>query len=157
MKNRVLVLTSIVALITGGVIFAKGKTEAVMAHFQHGDGIQHHQFGPELVDHIARELSLTDAQKSQVKALFETAQTTMRPLHQKLGEVRQQLEDATENGQFNETQVRDLANQQAQLMAEMIVEHERFKSKAFTLLTAEQRVKATQMLKRHSERFGMLH
>jgi len=153
MRNRVFVLVSIVALIAATTIFALGKRDAVMAHFQQAGGGMQHGFGSEMLDHIARELNLTEAQKTQVKALFEAGQNTMTPLHQKMDEVHKQLESATENGQFDEAQVRALASQQAQLMAEMIVEHERMKSKIFSLLTAEQRAKATEMLKRHSEHF----
>ncbi len=153
MRNRVFVLVSMVALITAATIFALGKRDAVMAHFQQAGGRMQHGFGPEMLDHIARELNLTEAQKTQVKALFEAGQNTMAPLHQKMDEVHKQLESATENGQFDEAQVRALASQQAQLMAEMIVEHERMKSKIFSLLTPEQRTKATEMLKRHSEHF----
>jgi periplasmic protein CpxP/Spy len=154
MRNRVFVLMSIVALITAGTIFALGKSEAVMAHFQHPGGGMQHGFGPEMLDHIARELNLTEAQKTQVKALFEAGRNTMEPIHQKMDDVHKQLELATENGQFDEAQVRTLASQQAQLMADMIVEHERMKSKIFSLLTPEQRTKATEMLKRHSEHFN---
>jgi protein CpxP len=156
MRNRVFVLVSIVTLIAAATIFALGKRDAVMAHFQQAGGGMQHGFGPEMLDHIARELNLTEAQKTQVKALFEAGQNTMTPLHQKMDEVHKQLESATENGQFDEAQVRALASQQAQLMAEMIVEHERMKSKIFSLLTPEQRAKATDMLKRHSEHFMTL-
>jgi Spy/CpxP family protein refolding chaperone len=41
-----------------------------------------------------------------------------------------------------------LAGQQAQLEADMMVEHLRAKSKVFGILTAEQRVKAEEMHKR---------
>jgi len=146
-------LVSMVALIAATTIFALGKRDAVMAHFQQAGGGMQHGFGPEMLDHIARELNLTEAQKTQVKALFDAGQNTMAPLHEKMDEVHKQLESATENGQFDEAQVRALASQQAQLTAEMIVEHERMKSKIFSLLTAEQRTKATEMLKRHSEHF----
>ncbi len=155
MRNRVFMLIGIVALVAAGTIFALGKGGAVMAHFQHGAGGPQQAFGPEMVDHIARELNLTEAQKTQVKTLFEAAQNTFEPLHQKMDEVHKQLESATENGQFDEAQVRALASQQAQLMAEMIVEHERLKSKIFSFLTPEQRTKATEMLKHHSDHFGM--
>ena len=68
--------------------------------------------------------SLTDAQKAQVKTLMEAGQTAMVSLHQKMDDAHKQLELATANGQFDEAQVRALATQQGQLMAETIVEHE---------------------------------
>jgi Spy/CpxP family protein refolding chaperone len=149
MRNRIFLLLSIVALVASVTILALGKGDVVLAHFQHrGDGP--HSFGPEMVEHIARELNLTEAQKPQFKALLEAGQNIVSPLHQKMEDVHKQLELATENGQFDEAQVRALATQQAQLMADMIVEHERMKSKIFSLLTPEQRVKAAEMHKRFS-------
>ncbi len=151
MRNRIFILVSIVALIVGATIFAVGQGDAVLAHLQHRGGGRPHSFGPEMVDHIARELNLTEAQKAQVKTLMEAGHATFAPLHQKMDDARKQLELATANGQFDEAQVRSLANQQAQLMAETIVEHQRTISKAYSLLTPEQRVKADEMLKRHSK------
>lgn len=148
MRNRLFVLTAIVALVIGATIFALGKSDVVMAHFQHGDGPRH-SFGPEMVEHIARELSLNDSQKGQIKSILETGQATAVTLHQKMDEVDKQIAAATANGQFDEAQVRALANQKGQLTADMIVEHERIKSKIFSLLTPEQRVKAEELHKRH--------
>jgi len=154
MRNRIFVLTSIVALIIGATMFALGQGGAVMAHLQHRSDGPRHSFGPEMVDHIARELNLNETQKGQIKTLLEGAHATMAPLQQKIGEVHKLLEAATANGQFDEAQVRALATQQAQLMAETIVEHQRLKSKAYSLLTPEQRVKADEMLKHHGRHMG---
>jgi protein CpxP len=149
MRNRIFVLASIVALIIGAMIFALGKSDVVMAHFQHGGGGPRHEFGPEMLDHIARELNLNESQKGQIKLLLESGHATATALHQKMDDVHKQIESATANGQFDEAQVRALATQQGQLTAEMIVEHERIKSKIFSLLTPEQRVKAEELHKRH--------
>ena len=97
---------------------------------------------------MARVLGLSEDQKTQIKALMESIGPAEEARHQKMEEIHKQLEAATANGQFDEAKVRDLANQQAQLQAEGIVEHERMKSKVFALLTAEQRVKAEEMHKR---------
>jgi protein CpxP len=154
MRNRIFVLASIVALIVGATIFAMGQGDAVMAHFQHRGDRPHDPFGPEMVDHVASELNLSESQKEQMKTLLVAGRAAVTPVQQKMDDVHKQLELATANGQFDEAQVRSLANQQAQLMAETIVEHERMKSKIFGLLTPEQRTKASEMLKRHSEHFG---
>lgn len=65
--------------------------------------------------------------------------------HQKMEELHKQMEALTANGQFDEAKVREVANQQAAIHADQIVEHERMKSKVFSLLTPEQRVKAEAM------------
>jgi protein CpxP len=151
MRNRIFVLMSIVALIIGATIFALGQSDAVRSHFQHRSDGPPHSFGPEMVDHIASVLNFTEAQKAQTKTLMEAGHAAVAPLQQKIEEVRKQLELATAHGQFDEAQVRALATQQAQLMAETIVEHERIKSKIYNLLTQEQRTKADELLKQHSE------
>ena len=154
MRYRIIVLVSIVALIIGATILALGQGDAVMGHlrhFQHRSDRPAHSFGPEMVDHIAGVLNLTEAQKAQTKTLMEAGHAAIAPLQQKIGEVHKQLELATANGQFDEAQVRALATQQGQLTAETIVEHERMKSKIYSLLTPEQRTKADELLKMHRE------
>jgi protein CpxP len=103
----------------------------------------------EMIEHISRELNLTDAQKDQVKTILESQRATEEERHAKLEDLHKQLEAATANGQFDEAQVRTLASQQAQLMTDQMVDHMRMRSKIYSLLTAEQRAKADQMMKRH--------
>jgi Spy/CpxP family protein refolding chaperone len=98
-----------------------------------------------MLEHISRALSLTDAQKAQAKAIMDSVEATASGIHAKLDDVHKQLEAATANGQFDEVQVRALANQEAQLEADMKVEHFRAISRVFAILTPEQRVKAEEM------------
>jgi protein CpxP len=143
MRNRILVIAGIAALIIGATVFA-------LAHGLQDKGQRMHGGGPQdMVEHISRELNLTDAQKEQVKTILEAQQATEDERHAKLDDIRKQIDAATANGQFDEAQVRTLANQQAQLMADEIVDHARMHSKLYSLLTAEQRTKADQMMKRH--------
>jgi periplasmic protein CpxP/Spy len=144
MRNRILVIAGIAALIIGTTIF-------VLAHGYQEKGQRMHGGPQDMVEHISRELNLTDAQKEQVKTILEAQHATEEERHAKLDDIRKQIEAATANGQFDETQVRTLANQQAQLMADEIVDHARMHSKLYSLLTAEQRTKADQMMKRHGE------
>jgi Spy/CpxP family protein refolding chaperone len=142
MRNRIRIIAAIVGLVIGASVLALG-------HGFQGQG--GHRRGPghgDMVEHLSRELNLTDAQKEQVKAIMASAEASAQGIHAKLDEVRKQIDAATANGQFDETQVRTLASQQAQLEAEMMVEHLRAKSKVFGILTAEQRAKAEEMHKR---------
>jgi periplasmic protein CpxP/Spy len=144
MKKRIIVIASIAALVIGATIFAVAQGPEAMKSM-HGYGPHGHG---DMLEHMARELNLTDAQKQQVKAIMESAESSAQGIHAKLEETHKQLEAATANGQFDEAQVRTLANQQAQLEADMMVEHLRAKSKVFGILTAEQRVKAEEMHQR---------
>ncbi len=150
MRNRIFMLGGIATLMIGLVVFAAGYALPGM-HAQEREGDGHHgrHFpGPEFVDRMARALDLTDSQQTQIKSILESARATGESLHNRIDEVHKQIEAVTANGQFDEAQVRALANQQAQLMADTIVEHERAKSKIFGVLTPEQRVKAEEMHKR---------
>lgn len=141
MRNRILGIAGIAVLVIGVAILALG-------HGFQGPG-GHGKGGPhgDMLEHMSRALNLTDAQKQQAKAIMDSVESTASGIHAKLDEVHKQLEAATANGQFDETQVRTLANQQAQLEADMTVEHFRAMSKVFGILTPEQRVKAEQLHK----------
>lgn len=145
MKNRILVIAAIAALIIGATVFALAQGHRDTGERMRGGG--HEQ----MVEHISRELSLTDAQKAQVKTIFEAQHATEEQRHAKLDDIRKQIDAATANGQFDEAQVRTLANQQAQLMADGIVDHARMHSQLYGLLTAEQRTKADEMMKKHGK------
>jgi periplasmic protein CpxP/Spy len=145
MRNRILVIAGIAALIIGATIFGLAQ-----AHREKGERVR--GGGPEeMIEHISRELNLTDAQKEQAKAIFEAQRASEEERHAKLEDIRKQIDAATANGQFDEATVRPLANQQAQLMADETVDHLRMHAKLYSLLTAEQRTKADQMMKNHGE------
>jgi len=144
MTKRLMAIAGIAVLIVGATVFALGHGLQGQGH---GKGERRHGPGPEMVDHMAKALGLTADQTTQIKAIFESVRAGEEARHAKLDELHQQLEAATANGQFDETKVREIANQQAQLMSDQMVEHMRMKSKAYSLLTPEQRTKADEMHK----------
>lgn len=156
MTKRILAIAGIAVLVIGATVFALGH--AVQGDGRgHGRGGRRGPFGPEMIEHMSRELNLTDAQKTQVKTVLDEAMTGEDARRAKDEELHKQLESITANGQFDETQVRNIANQQGALMADRIVEHERIKSKIFAVLTPEQRTKAEELHKRgggHGPRHG---
>ena len=138
MKKRILVIASIAVLVVAATVFALAQGHRGMGG------------GPEdMIEHISQALSLTDAQKEQVKAAFEAQRPIEEQRHAKLDELRKQIDAATANGQFDEAVVRPLANQQAQLQADQMIDHLRMHSKLYSLLTAEQKAKADQLMKQH--------
>jgi Spy/CpxP family protein refolding chaperone len=142
MKKRILVIASIAVLVVGATIFA-------LAQEHRGPGERMHGGPGEMIEHMSKELGLTDAQKQQAKAILDSQQAAGEERHKKLEEIHKQIEAATANGQFDEATVRPLANQQAQLMADEMVDHIRMHSQLYSLLNAEQRTKADQMMKEH--------
>jgi len=143
MKKKLLVIASIAVLVVAATVFALAQ-----GHMGQGEKMRHGGPG-DMIEHISRELNLTDDQKTQVKNLMESQRATEEARHAKLDDIRKQLDAASANGQFDEEKIRGLANQQAQLMADQMVDHFRLHSKIYGLLTAEQRTKADQMMKMH--------
>lgn len=140
MRNRIFGFAGIAVLVVSLAILALGH--GFQGPGGHGEGGH-----AKMLEHMSRALNLTDAQKQQVKGIMDSVEATAGGIHAKLEEVHKQLKAATANGQFDETQVRALANQEAQLEVEMKVEHFRAISKVFSVLTPEQRVKAEEMHK----------
>ncbi|HEV2827992.1 MAG TPA: Spy/CpxP family protein refolding chaperone [Pyrinomonadaceae bacterium] len=145
MKKQILVIASVAVLVVAATVFALAQG--------HPDGQKEKMRGPggpeQMIEHLSRELNLTDAQKEQAKALFEAQRGIEEERHAKLEAIHKQIEEATANGQFDEATVRPLASQQAQLMTEEMIDHLRLHSKLFALLTTEQKAKASEMMKRH--------
>jgi periplasmic protein CpxP/Spy len=88
---------------------------------------------------------LTDQQKTQIKQILENEKPKVQPLRDQLRNEHQQMAALTKDGAFDEAQVRNIANQQAQTQANLIVERQRVKSEIYQLLTPDQRTKADQM------------
>ncbi len=149
MKKSMFRFLGLAALITALVAFAIGQSAAKGYRFGMQESGPHPPPPPPNLDHMAQELNLSDAQKSQIKAILDAVHSTMASSHTKFADLHKQLETATANGNFDEAQVRAIANQQAQLTADLMVEHERAKSKIYNLLTAEQRIKFEELHKHH--------
>jgi periplasmic protein CpxP/Spy len=123
-------------------------TAAAPAEGWHGHG-QHH------MGWMAKQLNLTDAQKAQVKTMMQSQRATMRPLMQQLAENRQAMLTATASGAFDQAKVTTIANQQAQLMAQLTVQKESMQHQIYTqVLTADQRAQADQMRQKQLARIA---
>ena len=153
MRNKLFAGAGIAVLIIGVTVFALGHA------FQGGPG-GHGGRGKDharMMEHVTKELGLSAEQQTQVKTLFEGMLTAEEARHTKREELRKQLDEATKDGQFDETRVRAIANEQATLMADSLVEHERMKSKIYAILTPEQRTKADELHKRGGPGGGRRH
>ncbi len=136
----------VLALVAVGAIFTFAQ-KADKAHGRHRFG-RRGSFG-----RMAEKLNLTDAQKEQFKQIREAGKTKVQPLMENMKSIRGQLEAATADGQFNEEQVQALATQQANVMAQLIVEKERVKSQMFAVLTADQQTQLKTLKEQMKEKF----
>ena len=143
MKKVTIAIIAIIVLAIGAIFVVAQKSGG------HGFGRGFHR-GDEM---MLRGLNLTDEQKAQVKQIMEASKTKAQPVFEGLKANHQKLEVLTANGAFDEAHVTAVANEQAALSAQLIVERERTKSQVFALLTDAQKTKASEMRDKMKERF----
>jgi protein CpxP len=102
-------------------------------------------FGGRGFERIAEKLNLTDEQKTQVKTILEDSKTRVKPLMESMRESHKQTETLGTDGSFNEEQVNQIANAQAETMKQLFIEKEKTKAQIFAVLTPEQRAEAAKM------------
>ncbi len=163
MKKLTVLLMSIV-LVAVGAIFAFGQTTETPTegktfgkkggNWKQGDrgrrgkrGGGHKGMGMGF-----RGIELTEAQKEQMKAIGQASREGSKSLRDQMKANRRQLQQATENGAFNEAQVQAIAQQQGVLRAQMIVEREKVKSQMFAILTTEQKAKVAEMKEQRNQK-----
>ncbi|MEZ5428018.1 MAG: Spy/CpxP family protein refolding chaperone [Pyrinomonadaceae bacterium] len=154
MKKLTIAIIAI-ALVAVGAIFVFGQTADTATEGKKFGGDGHHRKfgkggkrgmrGHRGMGMMFRGLDLTDAQKEQMKSIAQSSRESTKSLHEQMRTNRQQLEQLSENGNFNESQVQALAQQQGALQAQLIVERERVKSQMYAVLTAEQKAKAAEL------------
>jgi protein CpxP len=101
---------------------------------------------------MARVLNLTDEQREQISKIHAAEREIMKPVYEQMREIRQALDEATKDGQFNEAEVTRLAEKQGELLAQTIVSRERVHAQIWQILTPEQREKMAQFRDKRHER-----
>ncbi|HEX6822395.1 MAG TPA: Spy/CpxP family protein refolding chaperone [Candidatus Sulfotelmatobacter sp.] len=100
---------------------------------------------------LAKQLNLTDDQKSQMKAIWQKEKPAMKPLFQQQRVIDQQLRQYVE-GSFDQDKVQALANQKAQIQAQMTIAETRIHNQMYQLLTPDQQSQLKQMEAKHEAR-----
>jgi len=127
---------------------AAGLTASVYAQGPHR-GFGHRSGG--MLNHMTKELNLTEAQQTQIKSILASERTRTKPLREQLRQ-NEQAQSLKTDGSFDDTQVRAFANNQAQIMRDLIIEKQRTKSQIYSVLTPDQRQKALQLIQQHEQR-----
>ena len=135
-----------------GTAVAKSQTasDAPPPPPMHGHG---HEFGmsEHAMGFFANRLNLTDAQQAQIKTIMEKEHSAMKPLFQQSRLMELQLHQLAE-GTYDEAKVRALANQKAQIEAEIAVQRTRIHNEMFQVLTSDQQAKMKEMEANHEAR-----
>src|SRR5882672_3108026 len=145
-SHRTKIFIAAVALVLLGAVAVSQTVRR--AAYRHGGGM----FGGHMLAFYAHKLGLTDAQQSQVKDIMAKEKPTLKPLFLQLAQAKHQMRQFEESGNFDETQVRALATQQSQTIAELIVQKARIESEMLQVLTPDQKTKFKEMMDKHEQR-----
>jgi Spy/CpxP family protein refolding chaperone len=107
----------------------------------------HHQH-----DLFAAALNLTDAQKTQMKSIFQGARQSAQPIRQQLQQTRQSLQAAIKAG--NSNQIQQLAATEGTEIGQLAAIRASARAQMFKMLTPEQQQKLStlQTAMHHSRR-----
>jgi len=136
-----MVAVAMVALVLGSVaMLSYAQESATSGPQQAWHGHRGHR------GYLMRELNLTDAQKTQIKQIFQANKATGLPLIQQMAANKKAMLEATVNGNYDQAKIQQLANQQAQLMSQLIVQKQAVRHQIYTqVLTPDQRTKAEEL------------
>ena len=109
-------------------------------------------FGGPMLGFFTDMLDLTDAQQAQIKQIIATQKPAMEPLFTQEKASHQQMMQLIESGAFDQAKAQSIANQEAQVHAQLEVLHAQIASQAYQVLTADQKAKLTQFMAKRQQR-----
>jgi Spy/CpxP family protein refolding chaperone len=110
-------------------------------------------FGGPMMGFFADYLDLTDAQQAQIKAIIAKEKPALEPLFQQEKQSHEQMLQLIQSSTFDEAKATAIANQAAQIHAQLEVQHARIASEAYQVLTADQKTKLAQFIAKREQRF----
>jgi len=139
-------------LVTAGIGVAVLLAIAAVAEAPGGMGHWHGRCGGPM-GMFGAYLNLSDAQRTQIRQIFEGAKSGMQPLWQQQRQNHKAMMDLITSGSFDQAKAQAIANQSAQLHAQMELQHAQLTSQAYQVLTADQKAKFTERLAQRQQRF----
>jgi protein CpxP len=100
------------------------------------------------------KLDLTDAQKAQLKQIHESHRQSTAPIIEQIRAKRQEIRQASEGANFNESLVAQKLSEIAPLEAKLMGERTRIHQEMLSVLTPEQKAKFDQMREQFKSRSG---
>ncbi len=147
-KKYILLIVAAALIVAGGVLLVHAQAAQNQTMGRGWKG--HHGM---FLRQMARYLDLSDAQKTQIKTLFQQQRPAMQPLWQQLAADRKDMLAATASGAFDQAKVSAIATREAQARAQLQVMRLELQSKIFnTVLNSEQKMKVDQMRQKMAER-----
>lgn len=100
---------------------------------------------------FAKQLNLTDDQKTQMKSILQKERPALQPLRQQQHQLDMQLLEYVQGG-FDQNKVQGIAGQKAQIDAQLIVQETRIANEMYQVLTPDQQTQVKQMVANHEAR-----
>ncbi|MGA7755961.1 MAG: Spy/CpxP family protein refolding chaperone [Candidatus Sulfotelmatobacter sp.] len=145
---RYRLLIAALAVLFGTAIAKSQTADAAPPPPMHG-----HEFGMggPMMGFFAKELNITDEQKTQMKAVLQKEHPAMKPLMEQQRQIDLQLRQYVE-GSFDQAKVQALAAQKSQVQAQITVQETRVHNELYQLLTADQQSQLKQLEAQHEAR-----
>ena len=124
LKTKILTLTTAATLTAG----------ALLAAVPHNNPMHNH------LQKMAAQLSLTDAQQAQAKAIFQGARQAAKPVRQQLRQERQALQAAIQAGKSDQ-EIQQMASAEGPELAQLAAIRASASAKFYSTLTADQQQK----------------
>jgi periplasmic protein CpxP/Spy len=146
-------LVAALAVMLGAVVSnaQTADTQAPPPPHQHGMGMGMEGHDGHMMGFFAKYLELTDAQKTQMKAVMQKEHATMKPLMMQNHQLDQQLKQFVE-GTYDDAKVQGLVAAQAQTLVQMKVQETRIHNELYQLLTPDQQAKMKEFEAKHEAR-----
>jgi Spy/CpxP family protein refolding chaperone len=143
-------LVAALAVVLGAAIAKSQTADSTPPQPMHVYG---HEFGLDghMMGFFAKQLDITDAQKTQMKAVLQKEHATMKPLMQQVHQMDGQLKQYVE-GTYDEAKVQALVAQQAQTLVQVKVQETRIHNELYQMLTPEQQAKLKEIEANHAAR-----
>ena len=124
-----------------GAILLATAAALTLARVAHAKHFGQHWGGP--LRMVVRELDLTNTQKQQIKAIWQTERPALAGLVRELADEQKDMNIADAAGKFDESSIAPIANRQAVTLTKLMIEKEKVISTIYmTVLTPEQRARA---------------
>jgi len=158
MKKRNVFLSSILAVAVLGLLAAgvgNARPYGERDHERHHSGGEHHgmQRGGDL-RHLLKRLDLSEEQRDQIFELKHAQRPAMRDKVKELRQGRSALRAAAMAKDYDARQVRQLADAQAKLIADLMVMRTETFHRIYGLLTPEQQQKLAEWKDKRRGHFG---
>jgi len=109
-------------------------------------------FGGPMMGMFGDALGLSDAQRTQIKEIYESAKPTIEPLWQQEKQSHKAMMQLITSGNFDEAKAQAIIAQSSQAREQLEMQHAILGAKAYQVLTADQKAKFNDMLAQHEQR-----